>query len=191
MATVKRYEISTGATLYRVRYRTPEGRQTQRRGFATKREAEQWANRVEVDKTTGQYIAPTVGKVTIGTLGPPWLQRQRGHMKPSGYRSYESAWRVHVEPAWGARRIAGIRYSEVQAWVAALAKRRGPVIVQTAHSVLARILDDAVRDQALASNPARGVKLPRQAPRRHAYLSAAQLDALATEAGRYRSLVLL
>ena len=43
----------------------------------------------------------------------------------------------------------------------------------------------------LAANPARGVKLPRQAPARNMYLSAAQLDLLADEAGSYRSVVLL
>ena len=52
-------------------------------------------------------------------------------------------------------------------------------------------LDDAVRDRMLASNPARGVKLPKRVPRRNMYLTAAQLDKLANESGRYRSLVLL
>jgi hypothetical protein len=100
MATIEKYQLLSGATQYRVRYRTPDGRSTQKRGLGTKREAEQWANRIEVDKVTGRYIAPSVGKVTVGTLGPPWLDRQRGHMEPSGFRSYESAWRVHVAPAW-------------------------------------------------------------------------------------------
>ena len=63
--------------------------------------------------------------------------------------------------------------------------------MRVAHSVLARILDDAVKDRMLAANPARGVKLPKQAPPRNVYLSAAQLDMLASEAGPYRSLVLL
>jgi integrase len=79
----------------------------------------------------------------------------------------------------------------VQAWVAELSAKRGPVIVQTAHSVLARILDDAVRDRLLASNLARGVKLPARAPRRNVYLTPAQLSRLADESGRYQSLVLL
>jgi integrase len=57
--------------------------------------------------------------------------------------------------------------------------------------VLARILDDAVRDRLLASSPARGVKLPKRPQRRNVYLTAGQLDRLATESGRYRSLVLL
>jgi integrase len=43
----------------------------------------------------------------------------------------------------------------------------------------------------LASNAARGVKLPKRAPRRNVYLTATQLNRLADEAGRYRGLVLL
>ncbi|WP_255605676.1 hypothetical protein [Mycolicibacterium xanthum] len=54
-------------------------------------------------------------------------------------------------------------------------------MVANIYSVLARILDDAVRDRALASNPARGVKLPKRPPRHNVYLTATQLDALATK----------
>jgi integrase len=65
------------------------------------------------------------------------------------------------------------------------------VLVQTAHSVLARILDDAVRDHLLAANPSRGVKLPPVVKGQNVYLTVAQLHALARESGRYGSLVLL
>ena len=191
MATISRYQTASGATLYRVRYRTPERGQTQKRGFTTKRDAEAFAATVEVSKLRGEYVAPSLGRITVGQLGPAWLDRQQGHMKPCGFRSYESAWRIHVAPRWAATRIGDVRFSDVQAWVSDLAARRGPVIVQTAHSVLARILDDAVRDRMLASNPARGVKLPQRPPRRNVYLSATQLQLLADEAGRYHSLVLL
>jgi integrase len=112
-------------------------------------------------------------------------------MKPSGFRAYESGWRIHVAPRWGATPIVAVRFSDVQAWVSDLAAKRGPSIVRTAYSVLARILDDCVRDRMLASNPARGVKLPKRAPQKQVYLSAAQLDRLADESGRYRGLVLL
>ena len=46
-------------------------------------------------------------------------------MKPSGFRAYEGAWRVHVEPRWGDARVCDIRFTEVQAWVSELAGRRG------------------------------------------------------------------
>ena len=191
MATISGYQTASGATLYEVRYRTPDNRSTRKRGFTTKRDAREWAATVETAKMSGDYVAPSIGRTTIGALGPAWLDRQRGHMKPSGFRSYDSAWRVHVAPRWAARRIADVRYSEVQAWVAELSAKRGPSIVKAAYSVLARVLDDAVRDRMLAANPARGVKLPKRRPSRRVYLTAEQLDALSTEARRYRSLVLL
>lgn len=191
MATIEKYQTKSGATLYAVRYRKPDNRQTWKRGFTTKRDAQAFAATVEVAKLKGEYVAPSVGRTTIGALGPAWLKRQRGHMKPSGFRCYESAWRIHVAPRWARIPIAYVRYSEVQAWIAELSTKRGPIIVKTAHSVLARILDDAVRDRMLASNPARGVRLPRHARRRNVYLTAEQLHRLADESGRYRSLVLL
>ena len=79
----------------------------------------------------------------------------------------------------------------MQAWIADLSGQRGPAVVATAYSVLARILDDCVRDRMLAVNPARGVKLPPGSPGKNVYLTADQLEALAHESGRYRSLVLL
>jgi len=191
VATVEKYQNASGATCYMVRYRQPNGTQTKRRGFSKRRDAEAYAATVEVSKLTGAYVAPTLGRATVGQLGPAWLARQQAHMKPSGWRSYESAWRCHVAPRWETVPIAEIRHSDVQTWIAYLSAKRGPVIVETCASVLRRILDDAVADRMLSSNPARGVKLPRRAPRRNVYLTATQLDALATEAGRYRSLVLL
>ena len=150
---------------------------TSRRGSADSRAnatRKSFAATVEVSKMRGEYVAPSQGKVTVGELGPGWLERQRGHMKPSGFRSYESASRVHVAPRWARTAIADLRFSDVQAWVAELSAKRGPVIVATAYSVLARILDDAVRDRSLVINPARGVKLPKRPPRRNVYLTVGQ-----------------
>ncbi|MCV7010362.1 tyrosine-type recombinase/integrase [Mycobacterium gordonae] len=190
MAKIETYQTKSGKR-WRVRYRTPDRRQTDKRGFTTKRDAERFASTVEVTKLRGEYVAPSLGRITVGELGPGWLARQKGHMKPSGYRSYESAWRVHVKPRWAHVRVSEIVYSDVQAWVSELATKRGAVIVQTAHSVLARILDDAVRDRMITANAARGVKLPPKPKRRNVYLTADQLRQLADESGRYRSLVLL
>lgn len=66
MATISRYETASGATLWRVRYRTPDRRQTDKRGFKTKRDAEAFAATVEVSKLKGEYVAPALGKITVG-----------------------------------------------------------------------------------------------------------------------------
>ena len=47
MATISSYTTASGKRS-RVRYRTPEHRQTDKRGFKTKREAEAFAASVEV-----------------------------------------------------------------------------------------------------------------------------------------------
>ncbi|MDZ7915247.1 MAG: Arm DNA-binding domain-containing protein [Rhodococcus sp. (in: high G+C Gram-positive bacteria)] len=52
MANVKAYDTAAGRR-YRVRYRTPQGKQTDKRGFVTKAEANAWAANVEVDKLKG------------------------------------------------------------------------------------------------------------------------------------------
>jgi integrase len=191
MATIEKYQTKGGATLYAVRYRKPDNKQTWKRGFSAKRDAQAFANTVEVSKLRGEYVAPALGKVTIGELGPAWLDRQRGHMKASSLRAYELAWRNHVAPHWSSAHLADVRYSDVAAWVADLSARRGAETVRAAFAVLARILDDAVRDRMLASNPARWCKLPKAPRRPNVYLSAEQLHRLADESGRYRSLVLL
>lgn len=188
MATIEKYQTATGTTRYMVRFRTPQHTQTKKRGFTTKRAAEAFANTVEVEKLTGNYVAPSLGQVTIGELGNEWLARQ-AHHKASWSARLESVWRVHVEPKWGRRRIADIRQTEVQKWVADLTLSASSV--GHAHTVLAGILDDAVTDRRLATNPARGVKLPRKTitkPRN--YLTAAQVSALADKS-KHPDIVLL
>jgi integrase len=191
MATIERYELASGTTLYRVRYRTPDHRSTQKRGFSTKRDAELFAATVEVAKARGEFVSSSAGRTTVGELGRAWLERQRGHLKPSGFRTHGSVLRTHVAPRWDGKRIADIRFSDVQAWVSELAGKRSAATVVMAHSVLSRILDDAVKDGLLAKNPARGVKLPKRATRRNVYLTAEQLQRLSDESGRYGALVLL
>jgi hypothetical protein len=168
MATISKYQTASGATLYRVRYRTPGRGQTQKRGFRTKRDAEIFAASVEVSKLKGEYVSPANARITIGELGPAWLDRKRGHVKPSTFNIRDKAWRIHVEPRWGAVPIGDIRPTSVQQWIADLNQgaegaKRASTILQ-AHHVLSAILEDAVSDNLLARNPAKGVKLPRGRP---------------------------
>ncbi len=190
MATVQRYLNAAGHVRYRVRYRSPGRRQTDRRGFRTKRDAEQFAATVEVSKLRGEYVAPSDTRVTIGELGETWLANQT-HLKPSTARTVEIAWRVHVLPRWEAAPLTEVRHSDVQSWVSELSARRGATTVIRAFGVLAAILDTAVRDHRLASNPARGVKLPRKVRREHVYLTHQQVHALAAAAGNNGPMVLL
>lgn len=202
MASITKYKTRSGAQRWRVQYRTPDNKLTGSRGFKTKREAENYAATVTVSKSRGEYIDPADARVTVGDLGPAWLAR-RTHLKPSSRRVEEVAWRVHVAPKWSAVKLADLRHSAIQSWVSemgravtaadgkVLKRASGPVTIARAFGVLAGILDDAVRDRRLLTNPARGVKLPRKIKREHSYLTDEQVMALAVEAGPDKGLVVL
>jgi integrase len=192
MATISRYRTRSGATFYRVRYRTPDHRQTDKRGFATKRAAESFAAELEVRKMRGEYIAPTLGKITVGELAANWLARKKGATAPSHYRMLESAFRVHVQPRWGNVPVADVDLLAVEEWITGMVDRAaGASTVLRAHGVLSGILADAVKGKRLAANPAKGVEnLPRKTARRHVYLSADDVQRMADAAGPHRTLVI-
>ena len=188
MGSIEPYD-STHGRRYRVRYRDPDRQSKERGGFRTKHDAEEYLAGVTVSAARGEYIDPGASRASLGELGAEWLNNQT-HLKPASWRPLEIAWRVHVAPAWSGRRIGEVRHSQVQAWVTELSTRRGATTVLRAHGVLAGILDVAVKDRRLSTNPARGVNLPRKAKKARAYLTVEQVELLAVNAGTYGALVL-
>lgn len=79
VATIEAYDTRAGRR-YRVRYRTPDRRQTDKRGFTTKRDAERFARTVEVSKDRGEWIDPADTRVTVGVLGERWIEIGRAHV---------------------------------------------------------------------------------------------------------------
>jgi integrase len=198
MGSVEPYDTAAGKR-YRVRYRKPDHSQAAKRGFRTKREAELYLAEKEVSKARGEFIDTASARVTIASLGPEWLAAKSG-LKPSAIAPLRISWRLYVEPQWGGRAVSSIRHSEVQAWVTALSAGtaksghtkpgpRGASTVLRAYGVLASILDVAVKDRRIASNPARGVELPRKVKRAHPYLTHEQVELLASSTKTHGTLV--
>jgi integrase len=188
MATIKPYETKAGRR-YRARWFNPEGRREEKWGFTTKADAEVFLAQQRIAMVKGEYVEARAGRVTVETLGTEWLAAQ-SRLKPSYRRSLDSAWRNHVQPRWGGVPISKIRHTAVRDWVAELSGFRSASTVLRAHGILAGILDNAVADRLLGSNPARGLRnLPRRQARRHAYLTHPQAELLAEEAGEHGTLV--
>ncbi len=113
----------------------------------------------------GKSGKANTSEMTIGELGIEWLANQ-SHLKPSSLTPVEIAWRLHVEPKWGHVKVGDIRHSDVQNWITELrqgnTKPRSATTVLRAYAALAGILDLAVANRQIPSNPARGVTLPRK-----------------------------
>ena len=190
MATIEPYETKAGRR-WRVRYRKPDRRQTDKRGFKTKRDAQLFAATVEVDKATGAYIDPTAGRATIDQLGKEWLASMT-HVRESSRRAYETALRTHVSPTFGRWPVADIATSDVRKWVAHLSSQRGARTVRRAHYVLQAVLETASQDRIIPHNPARGVKnLPSLPSQRRVYLDYGDVERLAECAGEHGTTVRL
>jgi len=201
MATIERYTTKAGETRYRVRYRKPDRRQTDKRGFTTKKAAEAFAATVEVQKLTGSYVSPTLGRIKVAELAEEWLDRKKADLKPSSYRPLEASWRNHVKPRWGSTRIMDVDLDSVEEWItdmgrtiieadgAVTRKGSGATVVLRAYGVLVGILDMAVKKKRLPANPARTPdNLPTKKRKPRTYLDHGQVQALAIEA-KYPTLV--
>jgi integrase len=194
VGSIEPYKTANGKR-YRVRYRDPERRSREKGGFSRKVDAEEYLASVVVQQSRGEYVDPTAGRVEIRELGIDWLASKQG-LKPSSYRPLEIAWRLHVEPHWGRRRVGEVKHSDIQRWLTSIrndqdGSPRSATTVTRAYGVLAGILDVAVRDRRIAANPARGVTLPRKSRRSRSYLSDAQVELLAESASHHGTLIRL
>lgn len=171
MASIKAYKTERG-TRYRVDYVKPDGKNTTKRGFKRKPEAEEWASRNAVSIADGDWVDPTKGAAKLHEVAEDWLVLNE-LLKPSSTDMNLTIWRGTVKPYWGDRKVKDITHREVQRWVSGMGY--SPSWVRNCHSVLCQILDVAVKDQRVKKNVARGVRLPRKVKTVHVYLTMQEL----------------
>jgi Phage integrase, N-terminal SAM-like domain len=139
---------------WRARYRDANHREHARH-FARKRDAERWLASQEVAIARGEWVDPTLSKITIGEWLPQWLARQV-QLKPTTMVRYEVALRRQILPRWEFVPLGRITHSDVSSWVHSLTDEGlAPATVRYAHRVLSLALTAAVRDGRLVRNVAR------------------------------------
>lgn len=184
MGSIEPYLLkSSGAQRYRAHYREPSGRPREKSGFTTKRDANAFITRVEGSKLDGAYIDPKRGRTTVAELGTRWAKVKAGQIKPSGWRSYESAYRIHVMPRWGGLPLSAVERLDIEEWIAELGEKLGADSIGRCHGVLHGILKTAVENRMLAFNPASGVPLPTADELEPVFLTEYQLEDFITEVG--------
>ncbi|WP_349426000.1 Arm DNA-binding domain-containing protein [Microbacterium sp. LWS13-1.2] len=96
----------------------PAPRQTDKRGFRTKREAENFLASVETPKLRGEWVDPSRSRVRFSEIAEAWYA-SKIRVKPtrSGYRNSLDK---HVLPEWVDVRIVDIDHAQVQSGVARL-----------------------------------------------------------------------
>lgn len=200
MTTISSYTTRSGVR-YRVRYRKPDGSQTDKRGFKRKRDAEQWAaEHVTTAKAQGSFIDPQDAKATMGELGDAYFEKKCLRAKESSKSDYRTRWFVNSRPYWENVRVGSVTRQMVQDWVQWLADGddsvtppRKPLSANTVaytFRFFRGILDDAVADRRIPVNPCANVVLPRARRKQHNYLTVGQLYHLADECKWRRGIIL-
>jgi integrase len=177
MGTVSTYETSAGRR-YRVRYRTPDRRQTDKRGFRTKRDAERYLAEVEVSKIRGEWVDPTLSRTSVNEWSGQWLAA-RANLKPTTRSAYEWILTKHVLPRWGTTALVEVAHQDVQAWVNELGKTLAASTVRKLHVVFSGVMKSAAVNRLITRNPCDGIRLPRIKSADRGYLNAEQVDDLA------------
>jgi integrase len=163
-----------GKKRYTARYTTPDGRTLSAGTFGDKRTALTAAIAAHEKSGSQQWVDPRSGRVLLKDFVEQVYLPALGSIEVSTARGYRSMLRTHILPVFGDKKMSSIRPSDVAKWVAdpfpkrvydGVHKRhektpRTPQMARAAFSLLHVIMDWAVRDEIIVSNPCRGVRLP-------------------------------
>ncbi len=134
---------------------------------------------------------------TVAAFAQHWIDTtlQASERKQTTKVMYAGVARTHILPSpIGRLTLDRVRPSHVEGWVVELrGKGLAESTVRSAYTILRAVLDTAVRDGALASNPAAVIRRPKVTSREAAHLTTAQVADLlrAAEGTRYAPLFAL
>jgi integrase len=139
----------------------------QSRTFATRKDAEEWATKIEGLRNEGKY-RPTVSKATLADwLRDTWLPMYRTQVRSTyTVEKVLGKWLFRGQPntpLLGSKRLSRLTVSDFNQFYVALAEAHGMEYrgIQHLHGLLRRALKHAVRTGELPSNPTDFATLPK------------------------------
>ena len=146
---------------------------------------------VEDQLERGDLVDPAKGRTTVGEWWGEWMLSRAPSLRPSTVARDESYWRSMTEPSWGRVELRHVDHGDVTRWVLELSESgRAPRTVAKAYRLLTACMDAAVLSRVIATNRAKGVKLPRVDDDELEIISASELTLLVEVTDpAYRSMI--
>ncbi len=177
---------------------TGKRRQLTRTVRGPRREADALCIKLLHERDSGLH--QSANRITVADYLKHWLAAYaEPNTAPRTYARYEEIVRVHLVPALGRYNLSRLRPAQIQSYYAAALKsgradRRGGLSAQTVvhhHRVFREALQQAVKWQILARNPADAVTPPRPVRREMRFLNPKDIGRLldACEDGDLRTLI--
>lgn len=187
MANVREVTRQTG-TAYEVRWKDGTGkyRQVTR---TVKRDAERFALKIENELADGNSTESLVkNSKTFREVAEASMTASAHRLKPKTAAGYEMAYRLHIYPTFGTRRIVQITGMEIEAWIADMqtkiapktGERYSPASVHGAFVALSKAFAYAVKHRLITANPCSVIDKPRVPHVERRFLHPAEVAAIAT-----------
>src|SRR5262249_53223531 len=126
----------------------------------TRKEAVAWLHRQHDQQNRGQHA--DAGKRTVAAWLDEWLTLKKPHVELRSFDNWEQHIRIHLKPAIGKLPLAKLRPSHVSGLYSTLTENGvSPAMRKKVAVTLSMALEDAVRHQYIATNPARAIKKPK------------------------------
>jgi integrase len=177
-----------GSGRWQGRYLDDERRECAR-NFRTRTEAQRWLDEQTASMVRGDWRDPRSGRIIVGDLAETWYAT-KASLKPSSQLAYRSLLDAWVLPRWGTTEVRRLEHGTIAAWTAEVAGQTSASTTRKAVGVLRGVLELAVRDRRISTNPAIGVTLPRLPISDQRFLDPRELDALSSAMRTERDRVL-
>ena len=193
---------------FQVRYKGPDGAvHTAPLTYPTMRDAEAYLSVIEADIIRQSWRAPSSVTEQLSSYGERVIYQRQ--LKPQSRLAYLADWQNHVAPTLGKKRVGTVTPSDVRDWHAGLTKsladrmaaiewtstgsrRDGAATVARCYRILRMVLNTAVDDGLLDSNPCKITGAGNYRKPTRPTLSVAEVEELASAVlPRYKVLVLI
>ncbi|MCX5426883.1 site-specific integrase [Streptomyces sp. NBC_00257] len=137
-----------------VRYREPGGRTARQRekSLDRKKDAVDFATKVENDKRENIYVDPSAGKVSLRSYASDWLAQKTA--SAGTLESYERILRLHIVPHLGRKMISQVTAGDIEGLYTRW-HREGAALntIESRHIVLSALFSHAARHRQISGNP--------------------------------------
>ena len=155
MSVYKDGKTGKWRVIYRFTDYTGERRQTQKRGFETRREAVAWEHE-QILKTQASL------DMTFGSFCDQYISDVKPRLKQNTWNTKEHILRTKILPYFKNRKLAEIKSRDVVAWQNTMleeldskGRKYSQTYLKTVHNQLSAIFNHAMRFYGLKENPAR------------------------------------
>jgi integrase len=173
---------------WRARYTGPD-RLRRSQTFDTKTDARRWLATAQADVVRRAWRAPELGERTVGAYAKDYLARS--DLRASTRQLYEGVWRLHLRQTWESVPVRDVTPQAVRQWHEAATRSVKPTALVQAYRLLRALLNVAVGDEVISTNPCRvrAAGVPKSARPSRA-LTASEVHAVTAKIpARYQALV--